>query len=1553
MRTLLKHRHRTLSACIFPEISALERRCLLSTVSVNVSGSAAWTDWNGGTHSVPFADVEIRSTAQAPNAAPLGMGTTDINGNFTISNVNVDTTSGPATIFARIYARNPAAQVESSAGTASTTYFMDSTGQAVSTAGNVTLTKRTGSNSVTGEESFSIISAMYESLSYISTLVGSGQTAPSRIDVQYPATGSFFTPTTKVISIAKTTDSSGNPYDNGLDWDAIQHEYGHYVMSKYGFAGVGGGPHSFQQNTPKVKGPAVAWNEGYATFFMISTQRWGGALPYTENTADYGNTSYEAQAGATAHNVNYYDLATGNGVGELDEASVGSVLYHLSIGDQGITLSDQMLFQDFSTANPEPKSFGAAWDLLATNMQGTDRVKLAHVLALQKIAPVETAPADDAPAATDTIPTFTWTANGSDNFIIQFYTSDLKTLIFQTDPITGGTTTFTPTADQWHTIFDGHSTVKWVVEGMNTTNPATPGDITDNVYGGTLQRYWSEAGTINGPSIAIVLDVTGSMSDEIGAVQDALVQYISNLQANLLPGEDPPTIELVTFVDGPSEVISSNDLDAVKNAVEAQSAGGGGDCPEPSAQSLIFAGQNIGPGGTILLITDASSDAGTDLDGTIAALRAKGVTINADISGDCSESVEDTGYAYDESITADAMVSGSTTTDCDCNGDGGAISKESTTYFESVTSSGVGFGYSAASVITPLDTASLGGGGEGLGDEPDQDEINDPGQTPVDDHGNDFTTATPLIVDGPIVNGIVGNAVQDASGNPVTDTDDYFSFNLTAGTTYNIPILTPNDGYATATLYKIDGTTEITSQSSTIGDPSFGFMTMTFTPQTTGVYYLDVSNSFSSTDYTIQISDNPLVGATSSFTLFNTAATQTGGEFLYKDAVADSPTQDQLTDYQSSILNVMDSTFEPTVLSATPNLLPAGQTMNVTLTGRDTNWLQGFSNLTFSDSDITVNSINVLSATSLTASVTMGASATLNQFSDATVTTTLGTATETAKGSSVVEVTAAPTSATTLEVTPNILARGQTQNVTVLGVNTTWDSTSTLSLGPGVTLSNVQVISPTQITAQATVGASAMIGFRVATITTGFQTDTLDRAITITNTVLSSSVPSINSITPAQDSLGSHIDISVVGANTNFLQGTTTASLGSGITVDSVDVTDATHAVIHVDIAAGAAVGYRNVTMTTGSETAALLNGFFISATPASPVVTGPAAQAVFAGQNQTFSLGSFTAGGNGPWNVDVNWGDGSADTTFSATAVGSLTPQSHTYTTVGQYGITITITNSTTSTSTGGGSGTIGVVNNVGMILTDKSKPSLSINGTLDLTGSGNAYVNSSSATAAAVNGKKASATASLFSIVGNIKKGSKFTGTTKTSQTAIADPLAGLAAPTKPATVSSKADKIKAKTATTIQPGTYIGGINDSGTGTLTLAPGVYYLQGGGFTVGAKSTVTGTGVTIYLVGKGSINLSGTVTLTPATSGAYAGIVFFQDRADNSAIKINGHTTINGIFYAPDAKVTIGSKAHYTDNAVAADSIDALSIFSDVTISAGGNLTIDTADNIPTAMLA
>ncbi|HLJ93972.1 MAG TPA: PKD domain-containing protein, partial [Gemmataceae bacterium] len=76
------------------------------------------------------------------------------------------------------------------------------------------------------------------------------------------------------------------------------------------------------------------------------------------------------------------------------------------------------------------------------------------------------------------------------------------------------------------------------------------------------------------------------------------------------------------------------------------------------------------------------------------------------------------------------------------------------------------------------------------------------------------------------------------------------------------------------------------------------------------------------------------------------------------------------------------------------------------------------------------------------------------------------------------------------------------------------------------------------------------------------------------------------------------------------------------------------------------------------------------------PTVTAAANQNATEGTLQSFSLGSFTEStSNGPWSVSVSWGDGTPNTSFTATATGNLANQPHTFREEGTYNVTVNVT--------------------------------------------------------------------------------------------------------------------------------------------------------------------------------------------------------------------------------------------------------------------------------------
>jgi len=217
-----------------------------------------------------------------------------------------------------------------------------------------------------------------------------------------------------------------------------------------------------------------------------------------------------------------------------------------------------------------------------------------------------------------------------------------------------------------------------------------------------------------------------------------------------------------------------------------------------------------------------------------------------------------------------------------------------------------------------------------------------------------------------------------------------------------------------------------------------------------------------------------------------------------------------------------------------------------------------------------------------------------------------------------------------------------------------------------------------------------------------------------------------------------------------------------------------------------------------------------------------------------------------------------------------------------------------------------------------------------VSLTGSGNLsapncglIVDSSSSNAVSLSGS-ASITAKSIAIVG----GTSTSGSTSLQPTPVtgiapvSNPLSYLQAPSYSSS-SCLADPHVTSSMTlgpAVSGGTVCyNGLTISGSGALTLNPGVYVINGG-FSASGSGTITGSGITIYLAApSGALSLtgSGALNLTAPTTGPYSGILFFEDPKDTQQMKIAGSTgsTLTGIFYAPLATLSLTGSSGATFN--------------------------------------
>jgi hypothetical protein len=227
----------------------------------------------------------------------------------------------------------------------------------------------------------------------------------------------------------------------------------------------------------------------------------------------------------------------------------------------------------------------------------------------------------------------------------------------------------------------------------------------------------------------------------------------------------------------------------------------------------------------------------------------------------------------------------------------------------------------------------------------------------------------------------------------------------------------------------------------------------------------------------------------------------------------------------------------------------------------------------------------------------------------------------------------------------------------------------------------------------------------------------------------------------------------------------------------------------------------------------------------------------------------------------------------------------------------------------------------NPAILLLDPSMPKAldsSGNGLISDTG-GAIIINSSNSDAANISGN-GNVSAPKIDIYGNYNTsgGGQFVGTLKTGVAPTADPLSTLAVPDPTAMTlqSSSTYKINSSGTYTLQPGLYQGGISitSSGPGLVTLMPGIYYMQGGGFSNTGSIDLAGAGVMIYNDPAKSSDVvsltgSGSLTLSPPTSGTYKGIAIFQNRTATSIIKITGQgdMSLTGTVYAAAAEIDVG----------------------------------------------
>ncbi len=251
-------------------------------------------------------------------------------------------------------------------------------------------------------------------------------------------------------------------------------------------------------------------------------------------------------------------------------------------------------------------------------------------------------------------------------------------------------------------------------------------------------------------------------------------------------------------------------------------------------------------------------------------------------------------------------------------------------------------------------------------------------------------------------------------------------------------------------------------------------------------------------------------------------------------------------------------------------------------------------------------------------------------------------------------------------------------------------------------------------------------------------------------------------------------------------------------------------------------------------------------------------------------------------------------------------------------------------SSASGGGSSGGGVSSTPGnmaptiskgvLMLEPSAQAALNVtgNGTMTVAAGGFIQLNTSNPYAAKIsaNGSVVAPTLYTYGNPGTLVSGNGHFYTTLSSNVIpAADPFITLPVPATTTPVITNASYTSGTT--TLNPGTYQGGIKGSSNANIILNPGTYYISSGGLSITGNATLAGNGVTIFVTGGGAVTLTGNgaVNLTAPTSGTYNKILIYQDRTYSNAMTITGNGTMNisGTIYAAKAPITVTGNAGTT----------------------------------------
>jgi len=556
--------------------------------SITVAGQVLFTDINGNTHPVTFANVEVWDEEAGPDDL-VTTTTTDGSGNYSVSVDDNDGDGSGRDIFVIVLAQGSTVSVEDFAN-AGSAWSVDSLPAVVDVPDFTTVTLNvTAGNDVANSNQVAF--EAYEAANSVSRFLPAvGGSLPSVCILSFPGPGdgSSYWPPSATVTLAGT---------DVHDWDNIQHEYDHHVQNEFNLADSPGGGHSLGEDLcsthGKDDGLRLAWGEAWATFFAVMAQAELGHAAL--GIPNLGDTSYTDTKPVGAPLT--YDLEPNDGLflGESDEVVNQRLLWDLydpadDGGDAGVAETPAVLWA--AVADNLTHTLSECWQALVFGRTEAQKASFGRIAEDHGVGTTLTAPADGTTYAGGAVPAFTWTPNlecdtgGNGQFSVRYYTPGFTALIWASP--WQGAASLTPTNTQRDNIFVGpDAALPWLVASRDTTAPQTG-------------PYYGDSRTINddfdvpdrGPvDLMLVLDVSDSMNSpvpggsfgltKIALLRQAVEVFLRTWSVHAIAGD---RIGIVFFSTDTSTVSASPPMlldmtsaatvDAIVAEVSAESASG-------------------------------------------------------------------------------------------------------------------------------------------------------------------------------------------------------------------------------------------------------------------------------------------------------------------------------------------------------------------------------------------------------------------------------------------------------------------------------------------------------------------------------------------------------------------------------------------------------------------------------------------------------------------------------------------------------------------------------------------------------------------------------------------------------------------------------------------------------------------------------------------------------------------------------------------------------------------------------------------------------------------